>query len=154
MSCLWTQWRLSRRADGAPMSTRARAHLARCATCRALEHQLETLDRALRTAADQAPPPRPTSPPRRGRSLAWAGAASLGVAAAAALMFASGPTRVPSSARPPVTATAPEPRSAPPLTPAPAPAELDRLRADARNGLRFVLRVSGLPPVSGAQRSM
>ena len=142
MSCWLCRWSLSREQDGAPRGPRTARHVSRCAACAAHERRLVAFADALRRASTAAPLPAG----RTGNAMRWPTRAALVAGAAAvtalvALSLADEPA-VP-EAPPPPRAHATAPAQEQPI-PTFAPAEVDKLAADAQDGLQFVLRVSGL----------
>lgn len=141
MRCLKTRWAISRAADdGGPLSERARRHIEGCRDCEAFERRTEWLGRTLERARDQAAPA--PAPVRLPRHLTVAG---LLAASAVAVVLIAGNGDAPEPA--PKTMVAerdrgPEPDTAPAAT---GNIDINALAADAEVGIRYVLRVSGLP---------
>lgn len=142
MRCMMTRWAISRAADdGGEMSGRARAHADSCADCQAFERRVEWLGRSLDKGRERAP--EPAEPRAFPRHLAAAGLVAAG---AIAVVLMVGDNNAPAPVTDPVVAKSddapPVRRVEPDLT-----AELDvtSLATDAEQGIRYVLRVSGLP---------
>ena len=136
MRCIKTRWAISRAADdGGPLADRARRHVERCRDCEAFERRTEWLGRTLAKASDSAPPP-----PARARLPRHLAAAGLVAASAVAVILVVGDSDPPPRSAPAAVADRTE-------DPEPSPATLDvrSLAADAEGGIRYVLKVSGLP---------
>lgn len=141
MRCLKTRWAISRAADeGGPLPERARQHIDGCRDCEAFERRTEWLGRTLERARDQAPPAPATV--RLPRHLTVAGVLAAG---AVAVVLIAGNGEAPEPGEKTVVAErdrAPEPDTEPAPT---GNIDINTLAADAEVGIRYVLRVSGLP---------
>lgn len=150
MRCFFSRWAISNAADsGEALSPRARRHVDGCAACRDFQRGVAALDDALMIATRDAPRPTDVSAPEPGRmfgrGLAGLTAVAAITAVVATLYVAKDPPVHPGSHQGMVSESvavsdkgsmAQEPIS---------PDAIDTLTRDAEQGLRYVLRVSGLP---------
>jgi len=135
MRCMLTRWAISKAADGGgEIPERRRDHIEGCADCTAFERRLEWLGRSLTVAADGAPPPE--QPDRFPRHLTATGLVAAG---AIAVVLVVGSGNSPAPIHQPVVAESHTPAAEPERI------DIDSLTTDAESGIRYMLRVSGLP---------
>jgi hypothetical protein len=138
MRCLLTRWAISRAADdGAAVAERPRRHIDGCVDCEAFERRVEWLGRSL--DAGRAAAPAPAEPRTVPRHLVAAGLVAAG-AIAVALTVGDG-ERAP-AVEPVVAESGEDPGQA---EPEPPRLDVESLATDAERGIRYMLRVSGLP---------
>ena len=142
MRCTLTRWAISKAADGHDLSARAARHIERCSSCSAFETRVLELGSQLAAAPVAPSPSRPR--PKRNR-LAWGAGFAAGIVGAAIIAQTLGPSEAPK----PRQALATNDQSSAPARAAAATAlsdsELSALKTDARAGVQYFLRVSGLP---------
>ncbi|MCG8416644.1 MAG: hypothetical protein MJE77_01720 [Proteobacteria bacterium] len=165
MRCLLSRWAISRTADdGGSLSGRTRRHVESCADCRRFQHRVETLGAQLSSGRAAAPAAllqpddrviRPESgdrqgqPANRGRRAVFAASVAALAMTAALIFYNTNPYAnddSPVKTRP-ARAKNPEQKTHIPGDPGGPGLALavDTLANDAEQGLRYVLRVSGLP---------
>lgn len=134
MRCLLTRWAISRAADdGGELSERARLHVEGCVDCEAFERRVDWLGRSLDRGRDRAP--EPAAARAFPRHLVAAGLVA--ASAIAVVLMVGSPEAPPPPTPEPVVANSP---------PEPGPTlDVDSLASDAEEGIRYMLRVSGLP---------
>lgn len=144
MRCTLARWAISRAADGAGLSSRTLRHIDRCDACRGFQERVSMMGRQLGAGRAAAPAPAelsapgadtPVARPAFGRRAAtWAAVAAAAAIATTVAVKDSGDE--------------PQPIETPPTRVVEMSSiEVDRgdLARDAQQGLRYVLRVSGLP---------
>ena len=146
--CFFSRWAISNAADsGTPLSSRARQHLDGCARCQEFQQRVTTLGARLAMARGDAPRPDLMPAPRRflGRGLAGLAAAAAVTAVVAAVYLVGEPTTPQEASQGREQGSVAASNTAPAAPELISPDEIDTLARDAEQGLRYVLRVSGLP---------
>jgi hypothetical protein len=140
MRCLMTRWAISRAADeGGELPDRARRHVDGCGDCEAFERRTATIGRSLASARGRAP--EPAAPRQIPRHLTAAGLVTAG-AIAVVLMVGGSDSPKPPPASEPVVANSDGDRPDEAIEPS---LDVESLATDAEQGIRYMLRVSGLP---------
>lgn len=138
MRCFFCRWSISRAADdGREPSPRARRHLEGCAACASFAARVEALGESLSAGRAEAPRPQTDALTQSRKRRAWAVAMTAAAAAGGLALYSGIDRNHPLS---------PEPLEVPVVAEtAAADLDVDALASDAEQGLRYVLRVSGLP---------
>ncbi len=167
MRCLLTRWSISAEADGSARSPRTQKHLSGCSKCSAFATQVSQIGESLRLSGAQAPAAIDRSSHRLVFGSIFAGAAGLAVILLVLNVYPNSPRRPDakrsSSAMHQVATTTDDnllnriahhivkklseadPRGS--LAVHDEIYDVQTLAGDARGGLRYVLRVSGLQAV-------